>query len=149
MKIKFLLILTTAAMLCGCNPILYRSAYYTFINETDKTIVVNLYEQNYYESAAMQIPKDAEPIYSFTIAAGEKFIKILPPAYNKPGRNRIAAPFSDIHTRGISVSDGERISLAPFLFYEKNYKTTSETKEVVYLQYIFTDEFFDLYALPI
>lgn len=48
MKTRLLLLLVAAATLCGCDHSYYKFAYYTFINGTDKTIIVTLYDQTYY-----------------------------------------------------------------------------------------------------
>src|SRR5699024_8165573 len=104
------------------------------------------------ESPAMQIPEDAEPIYSFTIAAGEKFTKILPPAYDRFGKDSILNPFDDIKAGCISVSNGELIivqSYRGFLCNGASYEITQNTKDATYLQYIFTEEFFNDFGLPV
>ena len=48
MKTRLLLLLVAAATLCGCDHSYYKYTYYTFINGTDKTIIVTLYDQTYY-----------------------------------------------------------------------------------------------------
>lgn len=152
MRTRLLLLLVAAATLYSCHPTGRKIAYYTFVNETDKIIVVNLYDQDYYESPAMQIPEDAEPIYSFTIAAGKNFTKILPPAYNGVGKNSILDPFDDIKAGCISVSNGELIivqSYRGFLCNGDSYEITQNTEDATYLQYIFTEEFFNDYGLPV
>ena len=49
MKSKLLLLLIAAATLCGCGPLREKTTSYTYVNATDKTIVVTLYDQNFYE----------------------------------------------------------------------------------------------------
>ena len=80
MKTRLLLLLVAAATLCGCDHSYYKFAYYTFINGTDKTIIVTLYDQTYYsdEWGPGKNP-NAKPVYNFTITPGGEFTKILTP----------------------------------------------------------------------
>ncbi len=48
MKTRLLLLLVAAATLCGCDRLGHRLTYYTYINATDKTVVVTLYDQDFY-----------------------------------------------------------------------------------------------------
>ena len=146
MKTRLLLLLVAAATLCGCDHSYYKYAYYTFINGTDKTIIVTLYDQTYYsdEWGPGKNP-NAKPVYNFTITPGGEFTKILTPPPTGGFGTNIADPFDDLKFEGLSISNGEwevGDMVGAYLYHAENYDITKETKDVVYLQYIFTEEFF-------
>ena len=108
MKTRLLLLLVAAATLCGCDHSYYKFAYYTFINGTDKTIIVTLYDQTYYsdEWGPGKNP-NAKPVYNFTITPGGEFTKILTPPPTGGFGTNIADPFDDLKFEGLSISNGE------------------------------------------
>ena len=69
---------------------------------------------------------------------------MTPPPTGGFGTN-IADPFDDLKFEGLSISNGEwevGDMVGAYLYHAENYDITKETKDVVYLQYIFTEEFF-------
>ncbi len=108
MKSKLLLLLIAAATLCGCERLRDRVTYYTYVNATDKTIVVTLYDQNFYTNDLLiEVNPDAKEVFSFVIAPGEQYTRTLPP-YPEMRKYSVSLPFEDIEEAAcITVSNGE------------------------------------------
>ena len=69
MKTRLLLLLIAAATLCGCDRLGHRLTYYTYINATDKTVVVTLYDQDFYtDDWKVEVNPDAKEVFRFVIA---------------------------------------------------------------------------------
>lgn len=155
MKTKLLLLLITAATLCGCEPLRDRVTYCTYVNGTDKAIIVTLYDRDYrtYESRISEVDPDAKELLSFTIAPGDQYTRTLPPFPSMP-KGGIAPPFDDIEDAAcITVSNGEKIIIDyspyglfnPFSYY---YEVTRDTNKSVHIRCMFTDEFFKYGWVP-
>ena len=90
MKTRLLLLLIAAATLCGCDRLGHRLTYYTYINATDKTVVVTLYDQDFYtDDWKVEVNPDAKysalsshrenntPEYCSHIRVWEKKVSLL------------------------------------------------------------------------
>ena len=155
MKTRLLLLLVAAATLCGCDRLGHRLTYYTYINATDKTVVVTLYDQDFYTNIwDLKVNPDAKEVFRFVIAPGEQYTRILQP-YPGMGKKSFSPPFEDIkEARCITVSNGESIvsHLRPNnLFYQYHgfYEETKSTNKSVHLQCVFDDDFFNDFGLPV
>ena len=96
MKTRLLLLLIAAATLCGCDRLGHRLTYYTYINATDKTVVVTLYDQDFYtDDWKVEVNPDAKEVFRFVIAPGEQYTRILQP-YPGMGKKSFSPPFKDI-----------------------------------------------------
>ena len=81
MKTRLLLLLIAAATLCGCDRLGHRLTYYTYINATDKTVVVTLYDQDFYtDDWKVEVNPDAKEVFRFVIAPGEQYMTSI---YNR------------------------------------------------------------------
>lgn len=154
MKTKLLLLLIAAVMLCGCEH-LGQFTYYTFINATDKTITVTLYDQDFYTNEwQVEVNPDAKEVFCFIIAPGEQYTRILPPYPSAP-KASTSPPFEDIkEARCITVSNGELIvshRSPDGLFYQYSgwYEKTKSTNKSVHLQIVFDDVFFNTQGQPV
>lgn len=158
MKTKLLLLIITAATLCGCEPLRDRVTYYTYVNGTDKAITVTLYDRDYIENKDVmpwEINPDAKEILTFTIAPGDEYTRTLPPFPSMP-KDSVSKPFQDIEGAAcITVSNGDKMIINyrtyglfnPYFYY---YEVTRDTKKSVHLQCTFTDDFFKSgWTLPI
>jgi len=153
MKSKLLLLLIAAAMLCGCEPMRDRVTHYTYVNATDKTIVVTLYDQNFFtDDWMLEVNPDAKEVFSFVIPPREQYTRTLPP-YPEMRKYSVSLPFEDIEEAVcITVSNGElmlshRHPNGLFDRYggvgiKECYEETKSTNKAAYLQCIFDDEFF-------
>ncbi len=156
MKTRLLLLLIAAATLCGCDRLGHRLTYYTYINATDKTVVVTLYDQDFYtDDWKVEVNPDAKEVFCFVIAPGEQYTRILQP-YPGMGKKSFSPPFKDIEeAHCITVSNGEKIvshrSPDGFLFYQYSgfYEETKSTNKSVHLQCVFDDDFFNDFGLPV
>ncbi len=154
MKSKLLLLLIAAATLCGCERLRDRVTYYTYVNATDKTIVVTLYDQDFYENDEWlySVNPDAKEVFSFVIAPGEQYTRTLPP-YPEMRKYSASPPFEDIEEAVcITVSNGELMlshrrpnglfDRYAIIGIKECYEETKSTNKAAYLQCIFDDEFF-------
>ena len=154
MKTRLLLLLVAAATLCGCEYLGDRVTYYTYINATDKTVVVTLYDQDFYtDDWKVEVNPDAKEVFSFVIAPGEQYTRTLPP-FPEMRRKSVSPPFEDIKEAiCITVSNGERIvsHRSPNgLFYQYGwYEETKSTNKYACLQCVFDDHFFNSHGLPV
>ena len=158
MKTRLLLLLVTAATLCGCDRLGHRLTYYTYINATDKTVVVTLYDQDFYtDDWKVEVNPDAKEVFRFVIAPGEQYTRILQP-YPGMGKKSFSPPFKDIEeAHCITVSNGEKIvshRSPDGLFYQYGgyigfYEETKSTNKSVHLQCVFDDDFFNDLGLPV
>ncbi len=144
MKSKLLLLLIAAATLCGCERLRDRVTYYTYVNATDKTIVVTLYDQNFYEDDEWlySVNPDAKEVFSFVIPPREQYTRTLP----RMTVLDFADPFEDMpEAMCITVSNGEKMQsyLHPHgLFYPYGkYELLKNTNKVAHLQWVFDDKF--------
>lgn len=146
MKSKLLLLLIAAATLYGCGPLREKTTSYTYVNATDKTIVVTLYDQNFYEDDEWlySVNPDAKEVFSFVIPPREQYTRTLPRmTVTKKG---FAYPFDDMpEAVCITVSNGEKMQsyLHPHgLFYPYGwYEELKNTNKMAHLQRVFDDEF--------
>ena len=157
MKSKLLLLLIAAAMLCGCEPMRDRVTHYTYVNATDKTIVVTLYDQNFFtDDWMLEVNPDAKEVFSFVIPPREQYTRTVPRMHMR--KKSVAPPFKDIEEAVcITVSNGERVilHLRPYGLFDRYaiigkecYEETKSTSKAAYLQCIFDDEFFN-YGVPV
>lgn len=153
MKTRLLLLLVAAATLCGCEYLGDRVTYYTYINATDKTVVVTLYDQDFYtDDWQVEVNPDAKEVFRFVIAPGEQYTRTLPP-FPEMRRTSVSPPFEDIEeAHCITVSNGESIvshRRPNGLFYQYGwYEETKSTNKYACLQCVFDDHFFN-HGLPV
>ena len=105
MKTRLLLLLVAAATLCGCDRLGHRLTYYIYINATDKTVVVTLYDQDFYtDDWKVEVNPDAKEVFRFVIAPGEQYTRILQP-YPGMGKKSFSPPFKDIEEAHCITAD--------------------------------------------
>lgn len=144
MKIKVLLLAAIVpAILSGCGD-MHRYAQYVYENQTGKAIEIAFYDETYYDAATGTVNPDARLFYSFVIAASERYYEAAAPVYDSD-REAIRNPFENVGGKYVSVSNGEVVVVQTRpegLFDQSNYVRTSEEDDLVWLLYVFTDDFF-------
>ncbi len=150
MKTRLLLLLIAAATLCGCDRLGHRLTYYTYINATDKTVVVTLYDQDFYtDDWKVEVNPDAKEVFRFCHRTG-RTIHQNTAAISGYGKKSFSPPFKDIEeAHCITVSNGEKIvshRSPDGLFYQYGgyigfYEETKSTNKSVHLQCVFDDDF--------